>query len=107
MGRAACQAGGMSSLDSSSTFDEVYAAYADNASYCEDGSVAKARGFITACRLLLLQLPRRATHGGRGAEEVEMDVQRIQDELKAAKQWLVVNDGSSSTTRFASFEYLR
>ena len=101
----------MSSLDSSSTFDEVCAAYADNASYCEDSSVAKARGFITACRLLLLQLPRRATHGGRGAEEVEMDVQRIQDELKAAQQWLSTSSTATAASgggvRFASFQNFR
>jgi hypothetical protein len=46
----------MATLDSTSTLSEILAAYADNASYAEDGSATKARSFITACRLLLINL---------------------------------------------------
>ena len=56
----------MSTLTSASTLAQVQAAYADNASYVEDNSVAKCRAFITACTILLLKLP--AEQGTREAQ---------------------------------------
>ena len=82
----------MSTLTSSSTLAEIQAAYIDNASYAEDGSVAKARAFITACRILLLRLPKRARHGG-GGEEIELDPESIRSELKAAQRYVSTNAG--------------
>ena len=66
------------------------AAYADNGSYEEDGSSAKCRIFITACRLLLLRLPSRsARRGVAGAgDEVELNVMLIKGELESAQKWL-------------------
>ena len=58
----------MSTLTSASTLAQVKAAYADNASYVEDNSVAKCRAFITACTILLLNLP--AEQGTREAQLV-------------------------------------
>jgi len=78
----------MSTLSSSSTLAEIQAAYADNASYAEDASPAKARVFVTACRLLLLYLPKRSVSGGRGGTEVELDPRLIQQEMQAANRWL-------------------
>jgi len=78
----------MSTLSSSSTLTEIQAAYMDNASYAEDASTAKARAFVTACRLLLLKLPKRSVSGGRGGTEIEIDPRVIQQELTAANQWL-------------------
>ena len=86
-------------LDSTSTLQEILDAYADNASYAEDGSAAKARGFVTACRLLLLQLPKRAASGGRGGEEIELDPLVIENQLNQARQWLARNDVSASAGR--------
>jgi len=81
----------MSTLTSSSTLDEVKAAYIDNASYAEDSSVAKARAFITACRILLMRLPKRVSRGG--GEEIELNPERIQAELRAAQQYVNANAG--------------
>lgn len=78
----------MSTLSSASSLDEIKAAYADNASYVEDDSTSKARAFVTACRLLLLRMPRRTVHGGRGSEELELQPELIQGELQRAETWL-------------------
>lgn len=97
----------MSTLDSSSTLAEVQAAYDDNASYAEDDSTAKAAAFVTACRFLLRRLPRRAAHGGRGAEEVELELRLIREELNAASQWLAVKGATGGGIKHVSFENFR
>jgi len=86
----------MSTLSSTSTLAEIKASYADNASYEEDVSVAKAKGFVTACRLLLMKLP-RAT--GTGSSNLELDLQRIENELRAAQAWLASAGGGTAGSR--------
>ncbi len=80
----------MSSLSSSSTLTEIEAAYADNASYEEDESLTKCAAFITACRLLLMKLPKKARQDSR---ELEMDLERISGEIVAAQAWRRANAG--------------
>ena len=76
----------MSSLSSSSTLAQIKAAYADNASYEEDGSVSKARAFVTACRLLILRLPALAEQVGHS--KIENDVAQFRKELEAAQGYI-------------------
>lgn len=89
----------MSTLSSTSTRAQVLAAYADNASYEEDASVAKCKAFITACRFLLSpqHLVKQAGKGGGGGEMVETDQVLIRDEMTTARAWLLSNDTSAST----------
>lgn len=98
-----------SGISSSSTLDEIKAAYLDNATYDEESDAAKARAFIVACRALLLKLPKRARHGG--SEEVELTPNEIRGQLEAAKRWLTVNAdgtaGSASRVRHISVEEFR
>jgi len=94
----------MATLGSTSTLEEIVAAYADNASYAEDGSAEKARGFVTACRLLLLRKPRRVSHGGA---EIELDLSLIAKELEAAQQWSAVGGGTAGGAKYASFRGFR
>ena len=56
----------------------------DNASYAEDGSITKARAFVTACRILLLR-PRSMAHG---ADRTDLAPEVIREELKAAQDWI-------------------
>lgn len=79
----------MSSLTSTSTVDEIIASYTDNASYQEDASPAKARAFVTACRILLIKLPSKTVHGRGGSIEIDLSV--VQDQLAAAQRWLATN----------------
>ena len=76
------------------TYKELLEAYDTNADYEEVGSVAKCRAFITACRRLLSPgvSPKRSVHGGRGAEEIEVDLTVLRDQLNAAQQWLADYD---------------
>jgi len=97
----------MSSLTSASTLAQIKAAYADNASYQEDADVAKARAFVTACRLLLLKTPSKVMHGKAGG--IEFSVASIQQQLDAANRWLACSlaaaDGGGIT--FPSFDGFR
>lgn len=90
----------MSTLSSASTRAQVLAAYADNASYEEDASIAKCKAFITACRFLLSpqHLVKQAGKGGGGGEMVETDQVLIRDEMTTARAWLRANDSDSTTS---------
>ncbi|MFZ5833016.1 MAG: hypothetical protein ACOY3P_23260 [Planctomycetota bacterium] len=111
MGQASAYVAAVATLNSQSTREEILAAYADDASYAEDGSAAKARTFITACRLLLLKMPKRVSKGGTGGEELELDTRLIQEEKTAAERWLMANPdatgGSGSGSRYFSCEDFR
>ena len=88
----------MSTLTSTSTLAQVTAAYDDNASYAEDDSVSKCKAFITACRIILRRVPKRASHGGRTAgEEIEFDPTMVQAELERALAWLIGADDASGS----------
>jgi hypothetical protein len=84
----------MSSLSAASSFDDILDSYLTNASYEEDSSTSKAAAFVTACRMLLL-MPKRAGTGSRAT--VEMDVEQIKSELKAARDWIAANPSSEAT----------
>jgi len=98
----------MSSLTSASTLADIKAAYADNASYLEDGSAVKARLFITACRLLLLALPKRAMKGGRtSGEEIELDPSLLAGQINEAKRFLTEANLVAAPPKLFSVEYFR
>jgi len=97
----------MSTLSSSSTYDEITAAYYDNASYEEDSSLEKAAAFITACRFLLRLIPKRTAQGGRGGNETEFDVTVIRQELLDARRWLAFSTTGSSGVRHVSLADFR
>lgn len=80
-------------LDSTSTLDEIEAAYADNASYQETGDVTKAKAFVTACRLLLLKLPKLISQGGN---QIALSPDLIRKEMTQAQLFVSANGGSSS-----------
>lgn len=77
----------MATLSSTSTLAEVLAAYRDNASYEEDGSVAKARAFITAVRFQLGYAQRERKGGASGAEH-EFNLEMLREELKDARAFV-------------------
>lgn len=82
----------MSTLTSSSTDAEVEAAYDDNSSWYEDGSVAKAKAFVTACRILIR---RCATAMYHGANRVEFDIPLLRAELEQAAAFVQANGGGT------------
>lgn len=86
----------MSTLDSQSTLQQIQAAYADNASYEEDGSVTKAKAFVTAVRLLLQRIPKRSS---MEQSEVEHDPRMLQDELIAARRFIATTSAAGGSTR--------
>jgi hypothetical protein len=100
----------MSTLSSSSTRDEVLAAYADNASYEEDDSVPKAKAFVTACRLLLSPKHSAVRTNAMGIE-VELELELIRAEMIAAQEWLAASGESARTSAgevmHSSFEEFR
>ena len=95
----------MSTLSASSTLREIKASYLDNASYQEDESVPKAKAFITACRMLLLQLPKRANLANRN--EIEIDTKLLPEQIEEAKAWIATNDVAAGAVKHSSFEAFR
>ena len=95
-----------STLSSSSTDAEVWAAYDDNASYQEDASRSKALAFITACRILARRLPITAARDGQSVSR-----ESLREEVAAAQDWLVANPASSGAgsarVRFGDFQDFR
>ncbi|HEY4759558.1 MAG TPA: hypothetical protein VIH42_03160 [Thermoguttaceae bacterium] len=94
----------MSTLSAISTLAEVKASYADNASYIEDNSPAKARAFITACKLLVNFLPKQVSKEGG---ETELDVRIFYDQINDAERFLSQVNISASYPKTCSFEYFR
>lgn len=85
----------MAAVTSTSTVDEINAAYLDNCSYQEDASVAKAKAFVTVCRAILI----RPSSGSKGGESGSWDYNQISSQLKEAQQWLAANDVTTAPTR--------
>lgn len=88
----------MSTLTSSSTYAEIVASYKDNASWYEDGSVAKAKAFVTACEFLLLDMPDTMTAAG----SVGFGRNEFERRLNAAKAFVSANR-SGGRVRYLSF----
>lgn len=92
------------------TLAEVLDAYTENADYDVVSSTTKCQSFIVACRRLLSPgfSPKRSTHGGRGSEEIELDLLVVQNQLESAQEWLAsfsTSDTGSNVTHvdFQSF----
>lgn len=75
------------------TYDEIVTAYLDNADYEESASVSKCRSFITACRRLLLELPKQSSHTGAS---VSLNPELIADEMRRAQSWLASADTTAN-----------
>lgn len=95
-----------STLSSSSTYDEVKAAYRDNASYREDSSRTKALAFNTACIFLADLKPMISARDGQ-----TMTRESLLEQQRKVEAWLAANPGSSgggsTRVRFADFQDFR
>lgn len=83
----------MASLTSTSTDEQVWAAFDDNASFEEDRSVGKARSFVTACMILLRRRPKQYTSDGQTAI---FDEQSIREELARARRYVAANQSAAN-----------
>lgn len=85
-------------LSSTSTFDEVVSQYDDNAGYDIENSVAKAKLFVEACRIL----KRRRPTGVQGdGQYMQYTPESITEELNAALAFLAANDRSNAASSSA------
>jgi hypothetical protein len=96
----------MAALSSASTDQAVWDQYDDNAAYDVDSSVAKAKLFIEACRILLRRRPVRTSFDGTA---VDFDAAAMQKALDDSMQWLKLNNTSANggSVRHLSFSNLR
>lgn len=78
-------------LGSTSTDEEISAAYDDNSDYDIEGDVSKCKTFIQACRILIRRMSSEIRKGNIWLKE---EIGRIQDELKTAIAWLKNNDST-------------
>jgi len=74
-------------LSSDLTRTQLVAIYQDAADYDLVGSLAQARRFIQAGRMLLALPLRRSASGGRGGEEVELEPRIVQEQIARAEAW--------------------
>ena len=94
-------------LDAKSTFEDIKAAYNDNASYEEQGSLLLAGRFITACRFMLNPtfLPQVTEHSG---ERVELFLAAVERQLKDAQDFVQEGGrGPDEEVTYVSFENSR
>lgn len=85
-------------LTSANTTAEVLAAYADNASYEENDSLAQGKAFVSACRTLLSpqhSFKRSATGGGKGSE-IELSQDLLMQQLDQARRWVAAKQEAAS-----------
>lgn len=96
----------MSSINSSSTLDQVKQSYDDNCSYQEDGSVTKCQAFITACTMLLRRLPLETSKEG---QQLRLSLDSIEKQLEYARNWLATSPTAApgGGTVFSDFRSFR
>jgi hypothetical protein len=84
-------------------------AYLTNAAYEEEGDLAKAKLFATACRKLLALPLTRTAKGGRGGDEAELDPTVIERQLDSARRWIAAEAAAqdNSAVRHADFTDFR
>ncbi|MFQ5505316.1 MAG: hypothetical protein ACE5F1_11015 [Planctomycetota bacterium] len=85
---------------------DINAEYDDNASYEEDGSVAKCRAFITALRFLIRRTP-KLVNAGASTGEVQKDLGQYRHELRDAQRWLSIHGGTGSSVKYLDFQDYR
>ena len=73
-------------LDRNDTLEAVLDEYRDTAAYEELGDVAMARRHVTACRRLIVEMPRRARGGGD--QELEFDLGALREQLRQARAFV-------------------
>jgi hypothetical protein len=88
-----------------SDYSDAYAAYISNADYDTEADATKAAAFISACRKLMLLMPKRARHGS--GEELEVDPATLRDELRGAQAWLARYRRAVKGPRLSDFSNFR
>lgn len=79
----------------STTFAQAQTAYLDNAGYDgASGSVAMAKAFRTACRQLLVLLPKVSQQGANNQLQLSPDL--VKKALDDCTTWLASNDDGSA-----------
>jgi hypothetical protein len=96
----------VATLSSTSTDQEVWDCFDDNASYDVDASTSKASAFIEACRILTRRRPVRISSDGMSTD---FDGTAINKMLDTAREWLALNNTSANggSVRHLSFRCLR
>lgn len=79
-------------ISSSSTQNQIVAAYLDNLNYDINESVSECRSFVAACRALLVMHPSNWSQSGAN---IQFSPELWQRQLDDAKSWLAANGDSS------------
>lgn len=86
----------MSTINSTSTDADIRAAYLDNCTYSEDGSVDKAKAFVSACRAMIV---RGITVIDQAGERLEMSPPALQREITEANRFVGLNSAGRTVFR--------
>lgn len=94
----------MATLDSSSTLQNALDQHADNLSYRSQGSVSMAHLFVEACEWLIARLPEEHSKSG---VSTRMSIKALEEQRKAALDWISRNQTSTPRVKFMSVEGFR
>lgn len=96
-------------LSSTSTDTEVQAEYDDTASWSESRSVALAKRFVVACRILIRRLENTVTKGANSLSKTVSDLRAEKEEAEAFVQAVDPTPIDNGTTRVvrADFSQMR
>ena len=84
------------------SIEDLETAIETNASWEEDGSLSKAKAFVTAVRRYLMRYPNSSSNQ---SSSMSFDFNVIQSQLLLAKQYIALNDtASASNTRVRFFD---
>lgn len=98
--------GGMSTLDSSSSRQDVLDAIADNASYEEDSSLAKAKAYLTALRIWKNRFAFDEDQVGSNRMRFDGINRTLTDDIKNVQAWIEKYAITSAPKPFAGYSLI-
>jgi len=87
---------------------EAEASLLANSDYRSQASgTSMARQYRLDLQYLILSLPERAVHGGRGGEEIQTNVKLLQEWLNEVEDWIESQQDSDQGVKFLDFSEYR
>jgi hypothetical protein len=92
-------------LNHLSTLEDVKRVYFETEQWRRTGDPTLANLHLEAINRLLAFRPSRATHGGRGAEEIVFDTEALREERKLLLEFIDVGDADDGVSYLDFSEY--
>jgi len=70
------------------------------------GSISAAEQFVVAAKAWIILNPSKAIHGGRGGEEVHLNIEQVENMLRSAIEYIEAYNASGATKFLDFTDYL-